>query len=122
MGYSLHTSSVEMLPNVPSELGNQFLSVLESTDPKLSISECSCLVLQAVLTLNYFHNSRENPKLSYYAYLLMNRHGKAAAGDNCGPPRRTGGGRTYRMSFLTKGGAQLSPAAAFPCRFIRRYA
>ena len=34
---------------------------------------------------------------------------KQQGGENCGPPIQKGGGRTYRMSFPTKGGTRRCP-------------
>ena len=61
-----------MLLNLISELYKSFLSGLASTDPKFPASERDCLIQQSVITLNIFHNSLLNPKLSSHAYLHSN--------------------------------------------------
>ena len=49
---------------------NHFISGLSTTDPDFAISEWDHLLSQCVITLNLLRNSRVNPALSGYPYLL----------------------------------------------------
>ena len=49
---------------------NHFISELSTTDPDLPIREWDRILSQCVITLNLLRNSRVNPALSAYAYLL----------------------------------------------------
>ena len=50
---------------------------------------------------------------------LMTGHGKAATRRHLWPPPTDGDPRTYKMSFLAKGGRRRRRVAAFPCPVIR---
>ena len=51
---------------------NHFLAVLATADPQFPVSEWDRLLPQSELTLNLLRPSRDNPRLSAYAYLFGN--------------------------------------------------
>ena len=51
---------------------NHLLAILAGADKEYPVSEWDRFLPQCEMTLNLLHNSRVNPKLSFYAYLFGN--------------------------------------------------